>query len=559
MAFPLIPIASAILAWSSWREWAKQRDSQGPGLKGLGLAADEPGVRRIVQHKVNSMAERVAWIRKGALEDSLDPKVVTAARKMISQKRTGRDGRKTWAVPEKDKRAEADAIFWAIKDPNSDFAIRYTSDHVTVDMFASTELIQRVPAEDCFVGGTKVLRDDYRLVAIENLRVGDRIWGKDRWSRVDATMDKGLLPTWRVRLNNGSSMRLTPGHKVWIQFCSKHSDEFGVPAWGKKKAGKKCPCAIETWQTKRIEVRELKLGHAVLRGEQVPASEKEFDPRRARIEGLYLSDGFMFEEGARRFAISGQDGCPKEEQKRLVEKLAAELGVKTSWHRKYISLFDQAWADRLVAMGAHAPEKSLLPDGLDINLAAARELFEGIMADSTPNKNGDGRTLTTTSRALFVQARVLAKILGIHASEYYLVEHGGLGTHPIWRLSTYSTQRTKAMKLLRVEEVISDGLTLPCYDITTDDHYVWLPEADWVTSQCDGFSRAIAAYARVLGFNVRFHVIETKKQKNGDVIFHIWPELQIGRSYYALDATENNGPGWTVDPSVVAKHWYYSL
>src|SRR5579863_3205486 len=42
-----------------------------------------------------------------------------------------------------------------------------------------------IPAADCFPQGTWLLRDDMELVKIEDIKIGDRIWGKDDWTRVE--------------------------------------------------------------------------------------------------------------------------------------------------------------------------------------------------------------------------------------------------------------------------------------------------------------------------------------------------------------------------------------
>ena len=44
---------------------------------------------------------------------------------------------------------------------------------------------------DCFPQGTLVLRDDFAFVPIEEIKVGERIWGRDKWTRVEGKAFKG--------------------------------------------------------------------------------------------------------------------------------------------------------------------------------------------------------------------------------------------------------------------------------------------------------------------------------------------------------------------------------
>jgi hypothetical protein len=90
---------------------------------------------------------------------------------------------------------------------------------------------------------------------------------------------------------------------------------------------------------------------------------------------------------------------------------------------------------------------------------------------------------------------------GITCGERYVVDHGGFGTNPIWRLQLWGGKKI-APKLLRVSGIDRDGIELPCFDLETDDHYVWLPEADWTTSQCDDQVILVGSLCAAIGFKV---------------------------------------------------------
>ncbi|MDE2022010.1 MAG: hypothetical protein KGI71_03855, partial [Patescibacteria group bacterium] len=434
--------------------------------------------------RVKSLQERVGLIHEQMVKDTRDPKVYALAREVLTRKCGD-----AWCVPAKDYEAESTALFNEVRK-----RVRYTWDPLDYDAFQSSLKTLALHSGDCFVKGTKVLTDRHQLVSIESLRVGDKIWGLDKWSTVTNTWEKGTLKTWNIRLNNGSSMRLTPDHKVWVADCEKHGGRKSRP----------CSCSVKDRKVHRITVKELKKNHVLIQPDRIPFGMGEMDSRRALIEGLYLSDGSSAHPTS--FEIAGQDGCPKEAQKREVETICTALGIPTKWQRKYISIKDKAWTQRLKTMGTHAPNKHAL--SIDLSEGPALNLLRGILADSGKNTHGSGSTFTTTSRELWLQTRVLLKMAGLTASERYIEDHGGLGKNPIWRLGIRG-KREAAPKLLRVKEIIRDEVELPCFDIETDDHMVWLPEADWTTSQCDDYATLLGAMLRSVGIKVRSRVVQT--------------------------------------------------
>jgi transglutaminase-like putative cysteine protease len=343
---------------------------------------------------------------------------------------------------------------------------------------------------DCLPADTMLLTSAHELVPIAEATPGMRIWGRDRWSEVLAVWEKGPLEVRTVTLNNGTSFRATAEHKVYVDACKRHG-----------------PCCSWSYNAQcvereivRIPLSDLAPDMIMLQPERIACAETAtMDPRRAYIEGLYLADGWLgftgtaWESGATRFSIAGKDGHPKEAQKREVVALCEELGIETRWTDRYVDVKSSEWARRLVACGRHAYNKHALALALDE--AAASELFRGLLADSGANTSGSGRTYSTTSRTLELQFRVLARMLGRSTSTRCLVDHGGLGNHPIYRVGLRDETSARQPKRLRVKSIVRDGTEVPCYDITTDDHYVYLPEADVTVSNCDDQSLLLAALA----------------------------------------------------------------
>ena len=108
------------------------------------------GVRSVEFHTVGDIDDRVNRIIGQIRKDSLDPKVITQARSIVSARcKAYPGGRVDWCVQPKNHKGEIEAIFRAITDPNSIYAVRYTRDHAGVDLFASNNLMDRLPAGDC--------------------------------------------------------------------------------------------------------------------------------------------------------------------------------------------------------------------------------------------------------------------------------------------------------------------------------------------------------------------------------------------------------------------------
>lgn len=354
---------------------------------------------------------------------------------------------------------------------------------------------------DCFAEGTLLLAEGHELVPVEKVRAGMKIWGLDRWSAVEAVAFKGNLAVDLIELNNGSKLMLTADHHVYVLDCPKHpmladGDEPKALAtdkhWrdGAEHHADGCTCDKDKRIEKRARISELRPGMVLIAPERIPFGNESPSPDRAFIDGLYLADGWSENN---RFAISGKDGCPKEEQKREVAKICDSLGIATRWHERYIAVNDADWALRMQQMGQHAPQKHLLSINLDEGAAAAS--LRGIMADSGKNTKGPGRTFTSTSRTLTVQTRLLHRMFGITCGYRYIEDHGGLGKNPIHRLGVRGNTREDNRHgwLLRVREIQREAFTVPCWDIKTDDHRVYLAEHDVTVSQCDDLTIALGS------------------------------------------------------------------
>lgn len=383
-----------------------------------------------------------------------------------------------------------------------------------------------IPCGDCFPEGTLLLRRDGQLVPIEEIKVGDEIWGDKKWSRVEGKAFKGKLKVDAVEMNNGSTMYLTPDHKVYAGRC-KH---------GKSVDCSSCHAGARTESFERIRVGDLQIGETLLQPERV-AFGKHGSNGKMYVTALALADGWA-EPEYKRFKIAGKDGHRKEAQKKEVALICEQLNVETRWHRRYITVKDEAWAQEIGQLGERARFKHL--ETLDLDEGAAGEALRGLMADSTANTNGPGRTFSTTSYALMVQVRVLQRMFGRSTSVKMLTpeQHRGAGKHPLWRVGVRAAgERTD--KTLAVRSIERAVKKVPCWDIQTDDHKVYLPEHDVTVSNCDDLVCALATMCAAVGMEV-----EIVRQRFAPDIHGVEPQQHV-----LVEVHLEDGRWYPLDPS----------
>ena len=130
-----------------------------------------------------------------------------------------------------------------------------------------------IPGGDCFPEGTFLLRDDYEFVPIEQIKAGDRIWGRNKWTRVQAVAFKGRLTVDAVEMNNGSTMYLTKNHKVFVGQC-RHGKGVECPTCGRQPVNR----VVDYDRTTRV--RDLQVGDTLLRPDRIDFGSLRPDPNR---------------------------------------------------------------------------------------------------------------------------------------------------------------------------------------------------------------------------------------------------------------------------------------
>lgn len=334
---------------------------------------------------------------------------------------------------------------------------------------------------DCFAEDTLVLRQDMELVPIQNIQVGDVIWGKDRWSAVVNSWEKGSLPVTEIGLNNGSVLRLTEDHKVYVIACCGPAEKGHGPSCAMRSSRwKQCSERYGTTEV-RIRVADLREGMQLLQPEAIdqPTDERWDDSEGAWLLGAFVAEGWS---ETSRVSISGKDGHWKEATKHRAKAYADSRGWPTRWHEKYLAINSLEATAFCGECGKGALNKRIPLQVLARGDLAA--LDDGLKLDASQNTRGEGWTFGTVAKLLAVQYRVLQRMLGRSTSMRMVTDHGGYGSNPIYRVGVRNPSANTDRRLL-VKTIQREVDEVPCYDIATDDHYVYLPEADCTVSNCD--------------------------------------------------------------------------
>jgi hypothetical protein len=495
------------------------------------LPIDAPKVFDLPSFDHYQDPKKMDVISKIAENAGRDPRMATVAVGILREA----------GVKPRDYKGQAAALLKWVQDPKNCFYVNEPDERLQ-DPFYTL----KVKYGDCFPATTLLLAEGHTLVPIKDVVPGMKIWGRDRWSVVEGVADKGVLPVTHIRLTNGSTLRLTEDHKVYVEKCRVHGVGCSL----------KNPSCGSVGQ-ERIRVSELREGAVLISPDRIPFGTESMDAGAAYVEGLYLSDGSIPHKhtskraGTTRaydFSIAGRDGKPKEAQKHEVASICDRLGLTYRIGPKDIVVHGAEWGTRMLAMGKYAPEKRAL--SINLQEDAARELLRGIMADSGKNTTG-GVTFTTTSPRLATQVRLLWKMLGRTCGYRYVENHGGLGKHPVHRLNPRLTKEDGATyneKRLRVKSISREVELLPCFDIQTDDHYVYVPEADTTVSNCDDMAILVYALARSIRLPARLVIsgIDKRGKKvryvQGDK--HYPPGVSWAHIYLQLGDRPYGQPVW---------------
>lgn len=368
---------------------------------------------------------------------------------------------------------------------------------------------------DCLPVSTLVLTSDYTVKPIGSVAPGDVIMGDGGLTTVLEQAVTGEKPILSFELNNGSFLRCSPEHRVFLRDGSEKRAEDVRPG-----------------DLLRTPTSEFAAG--------VASSSFGLKPEDfAWLVGVYVADGWSDYPRHPRFCISGKDGCKKEEQKRRVQSLVEAISGSTRWHERYVAVNHKGMAEYMHECGQRAPSKHL--PALNFSRGQVASLLEGLRADASTANSG---TVThgTTSEILALQLRILYRMLGqsVHIKRWD--EHGGLGTHPMYRVTVRQpddpSHPNSWRNSARVVVVREEEPEL-CCDVTTDTGRFYLPESDVVVHNCEDLACYRVAELRELPWHYERPAPWNKsKTESAD------PRFPQGEAERAASAAKRDWPGW---------------
>jgi len=399
----------------------------------------------------------------------------------------------THGCPWRDDRCELAAI-WHFMHRN----IRYTGDIAGYDTFQTARRTLQFRGGDCIPQSARVLRSDYQLVPLAEVAPGTEIADRGGWTSVEEIWFTGVKRLFDFELDNGCVLRCSAEHRI---FRAPSKDSLG---------------AVE------IRASEARPGDYLTTLDQISTVAHEGFPQtedEAWLLGVFIADGWV--EGGEssrrprpyRFAISGQDGKPKEAQKERVRLMMEARGIATRHNRKYISVSDPDLAAIMASCGRHAPNKRVPALALKENLV--RALLEGLRADAAVTKYGTV-TYGTTSQELALQLRVLYRMIGQSVHIRRVDKHGGFGVHPIYRITVRQNNERRNPRIVGIRT----GSQELCMDLTTKSGNFWLPESDVVVHNCDDGFGLSSTLAMGNGFPAKGRIT---KNYPGGPFAHIYP------------------------------------
>lgn len=346
--------------------------------------------------------------------------------------------------------------------------VRYVYDPEHADTFKTLKQCLHSRAGDCFPQGTLMLRDDGQMVPVEQLSVGDFVHDGVRFVEVLKTWDRGPKTIHRIGLNNANTLRLSDTHKV-----------LTVHAEGPLE----------------VRVSDLTLGADLLQPREFGGGAVELAADDAVLVAAYLAEGYTSRDGY-RIGISGVAAAKgvREEVVAILESRGVPVDQQpreVRFAKSAVPILDELDLGR-IAIEKHLPH-------LDWGPRTVRTLLAILdRTDGGKATNGVNVVYSSISYTLALQYRVLQRMMGRSTSLKCVVDHGGAGTNPIYRVMARVDHQRRPWA--RVRSLLVEPEEVSSYDIMTTSGRVYLPESDVVVRQCDDIAIAFCALARSVGF-----------------------------------------------------------
>ncbi len=321
----------------------------------------------------------------------------------------------------------------------------------------------------CLPAGTLVYRYPGEFVPVERIQPGDTIMGDGAWTQVRNAFDRGQQPILAFDLNNGSTLRCTEEHTLFV-----------VPRRKRKGGGPPAPGKRE--DTVEVRAGDVKTGAMLLQPESLPFGQRHIDPDEALIIGAYISEGWLEPTRVSIAGVAGGKGVREE-----VIAAATRLGLRVSTDDFKVRLMDALLVARMETCGVHAANKKM--PTLDLDEPTLRAMLRGIEADArVPGRsrqpNVKTPTFYTTSPLLALQYRVVQRMLGNSTSMGLEAPKAGRNNAPVYVVHVRDPDATRGGKPWATVKAVRSEPAVQTYDLETESRRIYLPESDVVVHNC---------------------------------------------------------------------------
>ena len=390
------------------------------GLAGPESAAMQKAggiIERVSTHTVRDIRERVSFIQERMRKDSLKPEIREKALAVLTRKCNTDAGGKVWCLP----------------------------------------------------AGTLVYRYPGEFVPVERIQPGDTIMGDGEWTQVRNAFDRGTQPVLAFDLNNGSTLRCTEEHTLFV-----------VPRRKRKGGGPPAPGKRE--DTVEVRAGDVKAGAMLLQPEALPFGQRHLDPDEALLMGAYIAEGWLEPTRVSIAGVAGSKGI-----REAVIEAAGRLGLRVSTDDFKVRLNDALLVTRMEACGVHAANKKM--PTLDLDEQSLRAMLRGIEADArVPGRsrqpNVKTPTFYTTSPLLALQYRVVQRMLGNSTSMGSEAPKAGRNGAPVYVVHVRDPNATRGGKPWATVKAVRNEPAVQTYDLETESRRIYLPETDVVVHNC---------------------------------------------------------------------------
>lgn len=511
----------------------------------VGLAPKD-GVREVKLHPAGSIDNRVRFIVEQIRKDSIDKKTITEARAIVSGK----------------CRVERGGLEW------------------------------------CLPAGTLVVRKPYDLVPIEQIEVGDIILGDGGWTEVLTTFDRGVQPILAFRLNNGSTLRCSPEHKLFVVPRRTRKGNV-IPRGSGRRPKESFPGRRE--DAIEVKAKDIREDDELLQPESIPFGVEHIDADRALIMGAYIAEGWLEPSRASIAGIPESKGVREK-----VINAADRLGILHSEDRFKVRLRGRHISEWLSSCGELCQNKHL--PTVDLDEETVKAALVGINADAsfTDARKQPMPRFCTTSPMLAQQYRLLYRMLGHSATVDTEVRDGA---RLLYKVNIRTKGFARGGKAWAKVQKIESQPPEHTFDLETASNRIYLPECDvvvhncvapkdWLgelrmiyfaitnpnspyavrytrdhatvdlfgssdlmrrlpSEDCDGLAVRVGALCRAIGYAVKCRVVAPAGQPNQWAHIYIMVGDEPGnpnpRRWLALDASEpQHPPFWEVPKRLIS-------